>query len=89
MKKDGIINDLFSKCTNLNYEINEKINDVRKGSNMLSALDKIKEKISERIENLHESMKLLEREINELTITSQSSLLWKKYFKNNIFFVNI
>ena len=82
MKKDTLINELFSKCTNLNYEINEKINDVRKGSNMLSALDKIKEKISERIENLHESMKLLEREINELTITSQSSLLWKKYLNH-------
>jgi predicted nucleic acid-binding Zn-ribbon protein len=78
MKKDSLINDLFSKCTNLNYEINEKINDLRKGSNMISALDKIKEKISEKIDNLHESIKLLEREINELTITSQSSLLWKK-----------
>jgi len=78
MKKDSLINDLFSKCTNLNYEINEKINDLRKGSNMISALDKIKEKVSEKIDNLHESIKLLEREINELTITSQSSLLWKK-----------
>jgi len=78
MKKDSIINDLFSKCTNLNYEINEKINDVWKGSNIITALDKIKEKISEKIENLYESMKLLEREINELSITSQSSLLWKK-----------
>ncbi len=78
MKKDTIINELFSKCTNLNYEINEKINDVRKGSNMLSALNKIKEKISERIDNLHESIKLLEREINELTNTSQTCLLWKK-----------
>lgn len=79
MKKDTLINELFSKCTNLNYEINEKINDVRKGSNILSALDKIKEKILERIENQHESIKLLEREINELTITSQTSFLWKKY----------
>ena len=78
MKKDSIINDLFSKCTNLNYEINEKINDVLKGSNILSALDKVKVKISEKIDNLYESIKLLEREITDLSITSQSSLLWKK-----------
>lgn len=81
MKSDNLINDLFSKCSNLNYDINEKINDVRKGSNMISALDKIKEKISEKIENLHESLKLLEGEINELPITSQTSLLWKKLKK--------
>jgi hypothetical protein len=84
MKKDTIINDLFSKSSNLNYEIYEKINDVRKGGNIFSALDKIKEKIYEKIENLHESLKMLEREINDSTLATDKSLIWKKYSKKSL-----
>lgn len=78
MRKDNIINDLYSKCNNLIYEIQNKITEILSGSTMQSALDKVKEKIGEKIENLYESIKLLDREISELADSAQSSLIWKK-----------
>ena len=86
MIKDNLINDLYSKCINSKYDINEKITDIMKGSNITSALDKVKEKILEKIENLQETLKLLEREISEYLINHNNTnnnnqgLLWKKYF---------
>ena len=78
MKTDSILNDLFSKSLNLKYEISERITEIMNGkdSNLL-VIDKVKQKIYEKIENMQETNKLIESEINESN-TNNSFLLWKK-----------
>ena len=78
MKKDNILNDLFSKSLNLKYEISEKITEIMNGRESNSEnLDKIKQKIFEKIENLQETNKLLESE-NTRNNSESNFLLWKK-----------
>ena len=78
MKRDNILNDLFSKSLNLKFEISEKIAEIMNGKESnLSAIDKVKQKIFEKIENMQETNKLVEYEINQNN-TSDDFLLWKK-----------
>jgi len=80
MKKDNILNDLFSKSLNLKFEISEKITEIMNGKNInLTAIDKVKQKIYEKIENMQETIRLLESELDNFKYnTKDNLLLWKK-----------
>jgi hypothetical protein len=83
MKKDNILNDLFSKSLNLKFEISEKITEIMNGKNTnLTTIDKVKQKIYEKIENMQETIKLLESELeinkNNSINSKDNLLLWKK-----------
>jgi len=73
---NAIITDLNQKCLNFKHEIDKKLIEINNGSHNLN-IDKIKEKILEKHENFGESLKHLEKLINE-KITGESQKVWKR-----------
>jgi hypothetical protein len=78
-KRDGnisLINDIYSKCLNQNQDISNKIHEIQSGQHSSTVIDKIRQKIEEKLENHFESVKLGEKIISE--ISREEAILWKK-----------
>jgi hypothetical protein len=72
----NIINEIYSKCFKQQQDISDGINEILKGQHGLGALDKVKFKILEKLENYEETLKMMERILPELLPTERD--IWKK-----------
>ena len=72
----NIINEFHSKCLAQNKEITTNISEIRNKSHNISALDRVKEKVLERLENYEESLKMSESILNQMG--SDDRLVWKR-----------
>lgn len=83
-----IINELYSKSFKQKQDISDGINEIMKGTHNIGALDKVKNKISEKIENFDECLRMMEKVIFEMVIEHEKEI-WKKlefFFLISIFF---
>lgn len=71
-----IVNEFYSKCLNQKQDINDKINEIFNGVHQVNIIDKVKTKIVEKMENFGESLRLMERLINDINQSEQ--IIWKK-----------
>jgi hypothetical protein len=71
-----LINEIYSKCFKQQQDITDGINEILKGQHNLGALDKVKFKILEKLENYQETLKMMERILPELLPTERD--IWKK-----------
>jgi hypothetical protein len=72
-----IINELYSKSFKQKQDISDGINEILKGAHNIGALDKVKQKISEKIENFEECLRMMEKVIFEIVIDHEREI-WKK-----------
>jgi hypothetical protein len=80
MNRNGnlnIINEFYSKCYKQKQDITDSINEILKGVHNLAAIDKVKSNILEKIENFEESVRMMEREVNQY-IRDDDKFIWKK-----------
>lgn len=75
----NIVNEVYSKCIKQKQDITDGINEIMKGIHKSGAVDKVKFKILEKLENFEESLKMIEKVISELT-TNQD--IWRKKVDN-------
>ena len=71
----SLINEIYSKCLNQQQDILDKINEIHNGIHDI-AIDRIKQKIIEKLENFDNSLKLGDKIISELN--SENSIKWRK-----------
>lgn len=86
MNRNGnthLINEIYSKCLNQSQDISNSINEILNGLHSITTIDKVKQKIIEKLENYEESLRVLDRIFNELS--TEDLALWKRY----IFCLNI
>lgn len=76
MSKSNLINEFYSKCLNQKQEIDTKVSEILKGQHNIAVLDKVKDKVLERLENFEESLILSEQTLNDLTQEDRNK--WKK-----------
>jgi hypothetical protein len=72
-----LINEFYSKCYKQKQDIADGINEILKGIHKIGAIDKVKDKIREKLENFEESLRTMERITSELT-NIKDNLIWKK-----------
>lgn len=70
------INEFYTKCQRQSNDINNEINEIKAGKHPISAIDKVKDKILEKLENYEESLRLVEIILNELDYSDKE--IWKK-----------
>lgn len=75
----SIISDLHSKTLKLQQDINKEINEIYKGTHN-KVLERIKEKIIEKADNLEESLRMIETSITMLN-NSEEKAKWRRFFK--------
>jgi hypothetical protein len=78
-KREGnisLINDIYSKCLNQNQDISNKIHEIQSGQHNYTIIDKVRQKIEEKLENHSESVKLGEKIITELS--RDEAMIWSK-----------
>jgi len=73
-----IVNEMYSKCFRLRQDITDGVNEIRKGIHKIGAIDKVKQKINEKIENFEESLRMMDRIILQLSSENEREM-WKKY----------
>ena len=72
----SIINDINAKCVKQQSDLFNLISDIKKGSHD-NCLDKMKEKIEEKISSLTNSIVMLEKSVELTSISSDQSFIWK------------
>jgi hypothetical protein len=72
----SLLRDLYSKCLDQNQHISTIIYEIQNGDHKSTVINKIKQKVEEKLENHLESVKLGEKLIQELPL--DSAMIWKK-----------
>jgi hypothetical protein len=78
------INEFYSKCHKQSNDISDDINDIKKGKHPIGAIDKVKSKVLEKLDNYDESLKTMELLLQDLKESEKE--IWKKYL---YFLINI
>ncbi len=73
----NLINEFYSKCFKQKQDIADGINEIIKGIHKIGAIEKVKDKIKEKLENFEESLRTIERISSELK-ESKDKEVWKK-----------
>jgi hypothetical protein len=71
----SLINEIYSKCMNQSHDIMDRINEIENGIHDI-AIDKIKTKIVEKLENLDNSLKLGDQIMQEMD--NVEGMKWKR-----------
>jgi hypothetical protein len=72
-----LINEFYSKCFKQKQDIADGINEILKGMHKIGAIEKVKDKIREKLENFEESLRTIDRITSDLTIIKDKDI-WKK-----------
>jgi hypothetical protein len=72
----NIINEFYSKCLSQKLDITTKVSEIYNGVHNMNVIDKVKEKILEKLENYEESLKMSEQILNDMD--KEEKLIWKK-----------
>ncbi len=72
-----IVNELYSKCFKQKQDISDGVNDIMKGLHNIGALDKVKQKILDKLENFEESLRMMEKVLYEIVIEHEREI-WRK-----------
>jgi hypothetical protein len=73
----NLINEFYSKCFKQKQDIADGINGIMRGDHKIGAIDKVKDKIREKLENFEESLRTIERITSELTNIKDKDI-WRK-----------
>lgn len=76
MSKVNLVNEFYSKCLVQKQEIDTMISEIMKGVHNIAALDKVKVKVVEKLENFEESLALSEQALGDLGQEEKNK--WKK-----------
>ncbi len=76
VKNLNLINEFYSKCLKQKQDIADGINEIIKG-HKITAIDKLKNEIREKLENFQESLRTIERITLDLENLKDKSI-WKK-----------
>jgi paraquat-inducible protein B len=80
----SILNELYSKCLNQETEINKEIKNLINNQYPHYAINRMKDKIKERLENFYSSINLLSKSLYNSKISNDDKLLWNKKIENLI-----
>ena len=80
----SILNELYSKCLNQETEINKEIKNLINNQYPHYAINRMKDKIKERLENFYSSINLLSKSSYNSKISNDDKLLWNKKIENLI-----
>ena len=81
-KNSKILSELYSKCINQENDIENEISKLINNKYPFNTIDRIKEKISEKIENLSTSIKNLSISIDITNISNNEKEIWKGKLEN-------
>ena len=77
-----ILSELYSKCLNQENDIENEITKLINNKYPFNTIDRIKEKISEKIENFSTSIKNLSISIDITNISNNEKEIWKRKQEN-------
>ena len=80
----SILNEIYSKCLNQETEINKEIKNLINNKYPYYAIDRMIDKINERLENFYSSINLLSKSLYNSKISNDEKLLWNKKIENTI-----
>ena len=72
-----LINEFYSKCFKQKQDIADGINEILKGMHKIGAIEKVKDKIREKLENFEESLRTIDRITSDLRNVKDKEI-WKK-----------
>jgi len=72
-----LINEFYSKCFKQKQDIADGINEILKGMHKIGAIEKVKDKIREKLENFEESLRTIDRIASDLN-NIKDNQIWKK-----------
>lgn len=70
------INQIYTKCFKQSKDISDDINDIQKGLHPIGAINAVKTKVIEKLENYEENVKIMEKVVYDLPPSEQNK--WKK-----------
>ena len=72
----NMINEMYSKCLKQNQDVTSAVIDIRKGLHNIQSIDKVKDKVLEKLENFEETLRMMERILHDYSGNERS--LWKR-----------